>query len=316
MKYLSVVMPVHNEEKNLPFLFQELTQELYGLNYELVFVDDGSADHSFSILSSLAQKDKHIKIIKLLSNYGQSTALAAGIEHAEGENIVTMDSDLQHDPKDIKVLLEPLQQGYHVVCGWRKFRGDSDSFMKKTIPSRFANFLVSSMTQVHLHDTTGGMRAFKRQVAEVVPLYGEMHRYLPILAKWKGFHITERPIHIRKRKAGRTHYKMGRLLGGFFDLLTVKFFISYSARPIRFFAPIGFTLLSSGFLIGLYYVLKKILFEVHLMEEVASLLLAALLILLGVLIIFFGLIADMISFDAIANKNRKMYMVEKVVSSK
>ncbi len=306
-------MPVHNEEKNLPFLYQELTQELQHLNYELIFVDDGSIDNSFAFLSSIAQKDKRVKIIKLLSRYGQSTALAAGIEHAEGENVVTMDSDLQHDPKDIKVLLEPLQHGYHVVCGWRKYRGDSDSFAKKTLPSRFANFLVNRMTHLNLHDTTGGMRAFKRDVRDVVPLYGEMHRYLPILAKWKGFHITERPIHIRKRGGGETHYKFNRLLGGFLDLLTVKFFISYSSRPLRFFAPIGLISLFTGILLGSYYVLKKVLFDVHLMEEVASLILTALFILVGILFIFFGLIADMISFDAIANKNRKMYLIDKVI---
>src|SRR3989344_1728392 len=312
MKYLSVIMPVHNEAQSLPILYQELTAALQG-DYELLFVDDGSRDNSFAVLQELAKKDQRVRIIKLLSNYGQSTALAAGIEHAQGENILTMDSDLQHDPQDINILLEPLSKGYHVVCGWRKHRGDSDSFLKKTIPSRIANSMINSITGLRLHDTTGGMRAFKKEVVKVVPLYGEMHRYLPVLAKWKGFKITERPIHIRKRKSGRTHYNFTRIFRGFIDLMTVKFFVSYSTRPFHIFAKIGFTSFMAGVLIGSYYLFQKIVYDVHLMQEVASLILSVMLIVLGINFICFGFIADMISFDAISNKKRDMYVVEKVV---
>jgi len=294
-------------------LYQELVEELssFSNNYEIVFVDDGSTDNSFKILSELADKDKNVKVVKLLSNYGQSTALAAGSEQATGENIVTMDSDLQHDPKDIKSLLEPLREGYQVVCGWRKKRGDS--FVKKTIPSKIANHLVNKMVGLKLHDSVGGMKAFKKEVIEFVPLYGNMHRYLPVLAKWKGFKVTERPIKIRKRRAGKTHYKFKRLFGGFLDLLTVKFFISYSTRPFHIFATIGGLSFLAGFLIGGYHLLQKLFLGIHLMEEVASLILSVLLIVLGFNFICFGFIADMISFDAIANKKRKMYLVEKVV---
>jgi glycosyltransferase involved in cell wall biosynthesis len=315
MTYLSVVLPVHNEEKNISYLYNELTEELQKFkSYEIIFVDDGSSDNSFSILKDIASKDKKIKVVKLLSNYGQSTALAAGIEQATGENIVTMDSDLQHDPKDIVGLLKPLEEGFHVVCGWRRVRGKSDSFMKKTIPSRLANFLVNKMTKLNLNDTTGGMRAFKRRVTEVIPLYGEMHRYLPILAKWKGFKITERPVHVRKRGGGKTHYNFKRIFRGFLDLVTVKFFISYSARPMQIFARIGILSFSIGFLIGLYHLMLKIFFGVHLLRDVASLILAVMLILLGVNFVCFGLLADMISFDAISNKKRKMYLVDEVVN--
>jgi glycosyltransferase involved in cell wall biosynthesis len=308
---LSVVLPVHNEEKNIAYLYKELTEELDG-DYELVFVDDGSSDKSFEILQKLAEQDKKIKIVKLLSNYGQSTALAAGIEHAEGENVVTIDSDLQHDPKDIKGLIEPLKD-HQVVCGWRKKRGENDSYMKKALPSRIANYLVNRMTGLKLHDSIGGMKAFKRQVADVVPLYGDMHRYLPVLAKWKGFKVTERPIKVRKRGGGKTHYNAKRLFKGFFDLLTVKFFVSYSTRPFHIFAKIGGTSFFVGFAIAIYYLIQKLFFGVHLMTEIASLILSVLLILLGVNFICFGFIADLISFDAIANKKRKMYLVEKVV---
>lgn len=312
-KDLSVILPVHNEAQNLAYLYQELVRELTGLSFELIFVDDGSTDNSFLILQQLVQKDKRVKVIKLLSNYGQSTALAAGIEYAQGRNLVTMDSDLQHDPHDIKALIQPLEQGFDVVCGWRKERRDSDSFVGKTIPSRLANAFVKRLVGLRLHDTTGGMRAFKKTVAEVVPLFGEMHRYLPILAKWKGFRVTERPIHIRKRKHGKTHYNVSRILRGFIDLLTVKFFVSYSQRPSHIFAKLGGISFLSGFCIALYYLFQKIVYGVHLMQEVASLILSVLLILLGINFICFGFIADMISYDAISSGKRKMYLVETII---
>ncbi len=311
---LSVVLPIHNEEKNILPLYTELVEVLSTLpqQWELIMVDDGSRDGSFSLLAELSRKDKRVLVVKLLSNYGQSTALAAGIDHAHGKRIVTMDADLQHDPKDIISVIEPLEQGFQVVCGWRKQRGDS--FVRRAIPSRIANWLVNRMTGLRLHDSVGGMKAFTKEVAENVPLYGNMHRYLPIMAKWKGFRVTERPIHIRPRRAGKTHYTVKRLFGGFLDLLTIKFFVSYSTRPLRFFAPVGLLSLGIGVMVGLYYVIRKLLYEIHLMEEVASLILSVLLIVLGVLFIFFGFIADMISFDAIANKKRKIYLVEKIIS--
>jgi glycosyltransferase involved in cell wall biosynthesis len=311
---LSIVLPVHNEEKNLPFLYEELTKELKNLplNYEIIFVDDGSKDTSFKILESLSKKDKKVKIVKHLSNYGQSAALGSGTEYAIGENIVTMDSDLQHDPKDIANLIEPLFNGFHVVCGWRKKRGAAN----KSIPSKIANHLVNRMTGLKLHDSVGGMKAFKKQVSEIVPLYGDMHRYMPILAKWKGFKVTERTIKVRKRIRGKTHYKLRRIFGGFFDLITVKFFVSYSTRPFHIFATTGFICFAIGFIMGIYYLVQKIFFGIHLMQEVASLVLAVMLILLGTIFICFGLIAEMISFEAISNKKRKMYLVEKIIEKK
>ena len=306
---LSVVLPVHNEEKNIEFVYKELVDELkrIGKKYEIIFVNDGSTDKSFEKLVSISSKDKHVRVVKLLSNYGQSTALAAGIEQASGDWIVTMDSDGQHDPKDIAGLIEPLPY-YHVVAGWRRKRGG----LNKSLPNKIANYLVRQMTGLQLRDSVGGMKAFTKQVSELVPLYGDMHRYLPVLAKWKGFRVTERPVSVRRRKSGRTHYKLKRIFGGFFDLMTVKFFVSYSTRLSHFFSVVGFTGLSAGFLIGLYYLIQKFFFGVHLMTEVASLILSVLLILLGVNFICFGFIADMISFDAISS-GRKTYVIEKVL---
>jgi glycosyltransferase involved in cell wall biosynthesis len=310
---LSVVLPVHNEEQNIERVYQELSQELrtIGQHYEIIFVDDGSKDRSYALLKALAEKDRSVKVVKLISNYGQSTALAAGIEQARGTYIVTMDADGQHDPADIKRLIEPLRNGYHVVCGWRKKRGE----MSKSVPSRIANALVRAMTGLKLHDSVGGMKVFRREVTDVVPLYGDMHRYLPVLARWKGFRVTERPIHLRQRSAGKTHYTFKRLFGGFFDLLTVKFFISYSTRPLHIFAAFGLLSFTVGFIIGLYYLFQKIFFGVHLMQEVASLILSVLLIILGINGILFGFIADMVTFDAISSKKRKMYVVEEIITS-
>ncbi len=360
---LSVIVPVHNEERNLLPLHRELSAVLHSLergspasgfpergslgrslersypekgnpekgylegrspgnswaggtrkstgkSWEIIFVDDGSTDRSYALLQHLARQEKNVRVVKLLSNYGQSTALAAGIEHSSGASLLTMDADGQHNPEDIPALLQPLEAGYHVVCGWRRRRDDSWS---KTIPSRLANFMVSVMVGWKLHDTIGGMKAFRREVADAVPLYGDMHRYLAVLARWKGFRVTERPIQVRRRRSGRTHYTFRRLFRGFFDLATVKFFISYSTRPFHVFAAAGTASTSLGFLIGFYYLFLKLFYGVHLLQEVASLILSVLLILLGVNFILFGFIADMISFEAITQKKRKMYVVEKVV---
>ncbi|MBW2979902.1 glycosyltransferase family 2 protein [Candidatus Woesearchaeota archaeon] len=230
---VSVVIPTYNEKENAELLYHELKSILDKLKekHEIIFVDDGSTDGSFDVLKKIASKKDNVKLVKLAGNYGQSSALAAGIENAEGNIIATMDSDLQHDPKDIPGLIHKLGEGYHVVCGWRKFRGNSDSFIFKILPSKLSNFLINSLTGMKLKDSTGGMRAFRKNVTRTIPLYGEMHRYLPVLAKWKGFKVTEVPIRIRKRKHGKTKYSIFRLFRGFFDLLAIRFFTSYSTRP-------------------------------------------------------------------------------------
>lgn len=310
---LSVVIPVHNEEGNLAALYSELKETLQQYkSYEIIFVDDGSRDNSLKVLKNI--KDKNIKIVKLLSNYGQSTALAAGIEQASGDIVVTMDSDLQHDPKDIPSLIEPLNKGFHVVCGWRKYRGDSDSLLKKTIPSRLSNLMIKLLTHIKLNDVTGGMRAFKKEVTDNIQIYGEMHRYLPILAIWKGFKVTEVPIHIRKRGSGKTNYNAKRLFRGFLDLITIKFFVSYSTKPLHIFGGFGIILFILGFFTGLWVLLDKFIYGVSIVKEHQPLLmLTILLVILGINFFCFGLIADMVTLDAITSKQRKTYVVEKII---
>lgn len=311
---ISIVIPVFNEEGNIENLYKEIVAALSTNNsYEIVFADDGSTDNSFSILKELASKDVRVKIVKLISNYGQSNAIAAGISKSVGDVIVTMDSDLQHDPKDILPLVNKTKEGYHVVCGWRKNRNSSDSFIKKVIVSKVANILVRAITGNKLNDSTGGMRAFQKRVVQTIPLYGEMHRFLPILAIWKGFKVTEVPIHIRKRGTGKTHYNYTRIFHGFLDLLTVKFFMKYSTRPFHIFGVLGISSFLAGFFINLFFAIEKIFNGRHIYQDLPSIMLGIVLILLGIMFLGFGFIADMISYDAISSQKRETYLVEEVI---
>jgi|SRR3989338_11280908 len=314
---VTIVIPVYNEEKNIQKLYRELINALKDVkSYEIIFVDDGSKDSSFDIIKKITVKDKKVRVIKLISNYGQSNAIAAGISNSQGKIIITMDSDLQHDPRDIIPMIRKIKEGYHVVCGWREYRNSSDSLIKKIIPSKISNFLIRVVTGIKLRDTTGGMRAFSRKVVETIPFYGEMHRYLPVLAYWKGFKITEVPIRIRERMCGETKYNYKRILRGFLDLITIKLFMKYSTRPTRIFSIIGILSIIVGFLIGSFYVYQKIVYKIHLLEEVASLILAVVLILLGFMFLGFGFIADMINFDAITGRKRETYIIDATIGLK
>lgn len=309
--YISIVIPVFNEKGNIEILYNEIRS--VANSFEIVFSDDGSTDNSFEILKKIASKDQNVKIVKLMSNYGQSNAISAGIANSIGKIIVTMDSDLQHDPKDILPLVEKIKEGYHVVCGWRKQRNSSDSLIRKTIPSKLANILVRTITGKKLNDSTGGMRAFTRRVVDAIPLYGEMHRYLPLLALWKGFRVTEIPINIRKRGSGKTNYTYTRIFRGFLDLLTVKFFMKYSTRPFHIFGILGITSFIIGFLINSYFAYEKTFHQRHLYQDLPSIMLGVVLILLGIMFLGFGFIADMISYDAISSQKRETYLVDEII---
>lgn len=313
-KNVSIVIPVFNEEGNIENLYKELESTLKNLkNYEIVFADDGSRDKSFEILKKIASKNNHVKVVRLMTNYGQSNAIAAGIANSTGKIIVTMDSDMQHDPKDIEPLVKKIEEGYQVVCGWRRNRNSSDSLIRKIFLSKGANLLVRTITGQKLNDSTGGMRAFSKKVVETIPLYGEMHRFLPILAIWKGFKVTEIPINIRKRGEGKTNYTITRVFGGFFDLLTVKFFMKYSTRPSHLFGTLGLISFLMGFCINLFFALEKIFLDRHLYQDLPSIMLGIVLIILGVMFLCFGFIADMISYDAISSQKRNTYLIDEVI---
>lgn len=311
---LSLIIPLCNEEGNINKLYEEITLALKRLYpYEVIFVDDGSTDSSWKILKKIATKNKNVKIVKLLTNYGQSNAIAAGIASSKGRIIVTMDGDLQYNPRDIPSMINKIKQGYHVVCGLRK-RNNSDSFISKTAPSILANLLVRKVAGVKLKDSTGGMRAFSKKVVDIIPFYGEMHRYLPVLASWKGFKVTEIPVTIRKRNWGKTKYNYKRILRGLLDLFTIKFFMEYSTRPIYIFGSIGITSFTVGIIINLYFAYGKIFSGRHLYNDLASIILGVVLILMGIMFLGFGFIADMISYDAISSQKRETYIIEEVIS--
>ena len=239
MAKYSIVVPFHNEEENVTVLYARLKQvmEQVGDSYELVLVDDGSNDRTYKLMGEIAAVDSRVLLIKLRRNFGQTSALAAGFDHASGEFILAMDGDLQHDPSEIPNFLEKLEEGYDVVSGWRKER--VDNLVMRRIPSRCANWLMAKLSGVDIHDFGTTYKAYRREVIQNIPLYGEMHRFIPALASWYGASICEIPIKNIPRERGKSHYGIGRTFGVFFDLLTIRFLLRHMSRPMHFFGGLG-----------------------------------------------------------------------------
>ncbi len=260
---LSLVIPVYNEQDNLPLLFGAVHQAMQPLKlkWEIVFVDDGSRDNSFSILREQAKKDpRHVRVVSFRRNYGQTAAIAAGIDHAEGEIIVLLDADLQNDPADIHLLLAKLDEGYDLVSGWRKYR--KDNALTRNLPSMVANWIISRVTGVNLHDYGCTLKAYRRGSLEGFRLYGEMHRFIPVYASSVGARITEIPVNHHSRKFGKTKYGMERTVKVILDLFTVKFLISYGSKPIYLFGGTGLLLMAASAVILFYLLIRRIFFLV------------------------------------------------------
>ncbi|HEX3702438.1 MAG TPA: glycosyltransferase family 2 protein [Vicinamibacterales bacterium] len=236
---LSVVIPVHNEAASIAALHRELTDTLtqWGRPYEIVAIDDGSTDDSFAILAGLQAHDAHLRVIRFRRNFGQTAAFAAGFHHARGRLIVTSDGDRQNDPRDIPAMVDLLERGHDIVCGWRKDR--KDRFLSRRLPSVLANSLISAVTGVHLHDYGCSLKVFRAEVVKPMKLYGEMHRFLPAIASEQGVSIVETVVNHRPREHGESKYGIGRTIRVVLDLLTVKFLLSYSTRPLQIFGLIG-----------------------------------------------------------------------------
>ena len=255
---ISVVVPVYNEEQSLRPLYDALTAALerLGQSYEIVFVDDGSRDGSFETLKALHAQDQHIRVIRFRRNFGKTPALVAGFSHERGEVVFTMDADLQDDPEEMSKFLEKLDEGYDLVSGWKYPRHDP---FTKTVPSFFFNRMVSATTGVRLHDINCGFKAYRREVLEDVKLYGELHRFVPVLAHDRGFRVTEVKVRHHKRKYGKSKFGARRFLRGFLDLLMVLFLMQYLQTPLRLFGAIGLLSTISGLLVDLYVVLDRFL---------------------------------------------------------
>jgi len=259
MTKFSIVVPFHNEEENVTALYARLKQvmELVADSFELVLVDDGSRDRTFKLLEEIAAVDSRVLVVKLRRNFGQTSALAAGFDHASGEFILAMDGDLQHDPNDIPAFLGKLAEGYDVVSGWRKDR--IDNFVLRRIPSRCANWLMAKLSGVDIHDFGTTFKAYRREVIQSIPLYGEMHRFIPALASWYGASICEIPIRNVNRESGKSHYGIGRTFRVFFDLLTVRFLLKYMSSPLHFFGGFGLLGIMSGSVLAAILAGMKIL---------------------------------------------------------
>lgn len=308
---LSIVIPVYNEEENIKILHEKIRESIDPLkmDYEIIFVDDGSTDNTLKILEEIQSKDPNILVLSLRRNFGQTAAFAAGFDFARGDVIVTMDGDLQNDPADIPKLLELIKDN-DLVSGWRKKR--KDPFFSRRLPSIIANWLISNVTGVKLHDYGCSLKAYRRDVIKNLKLYGEMHRFIPAVASWYGVRVAEVETTHHPRVRGKSKYGISRTIKVVLDLITVKFLQSFSTKPIQFFGPIGIASAFIGFLISLYLSFEKIILG----KAIASrplLLLGVLLIIVGLQLIGMGLLGEMLVRVYHESQRKPIYVIKKIL---
>lgn len=312
---LSIVVPVYNEVESLPRLIEAIDTNMapLGLSYELVCVDDGSSDGSTEFLKQEADLNPYLKAIILRRNYGQTAAMAAGFKYSQGQVVITLDGDLQNDPRDIPVLLEQLGQGYDVVSGWRKNR--QDAALTRLLPSRIANWLISQLTGVQLHDYGCSLKAYRAELVADMKLYGELHRFLPALAFIEGAKITEIPVNHHARRFGRSKYGLDRTFRVVMDLLTISFIKKFLTRPMHVFGLLGLLSFSLGIIIGGYLSFIRLALGESIGER-PLLILAVLLTLTGIQLFCFGLLAELSMRTYHESQDRPIYRVREVISSR
>ena len=289
---ISVVIPVHDEERSVALLYDELVATFSGTDraWEAVFVDDGSADGTFEALARLHEANDNVRVVRLRRNFGKATALAAGFEEAAGDVLVTIDGDLQDDASEIPRLLAKLDEGYDLVSGWKAKRQDP---LTRRIPSKIFNAVAGKVSGVRLHDMNCGLKAYRAEVVEGMQLYGELHRYTPVLAHYRGFRITELPVNHRPREHGRSNYGVERYVRGFLDLLTVTFMGRYRHRPLHLFGGLGLISGVLGFAILVYLTLVKL--TGHAIGQRPLLTLGVLLVVVGIQLLSLGLLSELIT---------------------
>jgi glycosyltransferase involved in cell wall biosynthesis len=311
---LSLIIPVYNEEENLPLLYAAIDQALFPLEdtWEVIFVDDGSRDQSFDVLRSLVEKNpEHVRVLSFRRNFGQTAAIAAGLDHACGDIIVLMDADMQNDPADIPMLLAKLDEGYDLVSGWRKYR--KDNRLTRTIPSNLANGLISWTTGVHLHDYGCTLKAYRRDALEGFRLYGEMHRFIPVFAHAVGARIAELPVQHHARKFGKAKYGLERTVKVLLDLFTVKFLLTYSSKPIYLFGGAGAVLMSIGALDLLYLFLRRTFFGTAVFTS-PLLQVGVMFFIMGFQSILMGLIAELLARTYHESQSKMTYTIRKAIN--
>ncbi|GAB4548304.1 MAG: glycosyltransferase family 2 protein [Anaerolineae bacterium] len=316
---LSIVLPIYNESANIPRLYLELMAELEatGRSFEIIAVDDGSHDDSFAQLRSLCAGDNRLRAVRFRRNFGQTAAFAAGFDRARGDVVLTMDADLQNDPADIPRLLAKIDEGYDVVSGWRQDRWKEGimSFFTRRVPSATANWLISRVTGVYLHDYGCALKAYRRDVIRQVRLYGDLHRFIPAIASYFGVRIAEVPVNYRPRQFGQSKYGIGRTIRVLLDLLTVRFLLSYSTRPIHIFGLLGMLSVLLGVGIGVYLTIIKFLYQAALAER-PLLLFAILLVMVGVQLVTMGLLGEMVVRTYYESQNKPIYAVREELGGK
>ncbi len=312
---ISVIIPVYNEEDNLELLYEKLLISLTGTKrtWEVILIDDGSKDTSFAELQKLAANDKRIKVVRFVRNYGQTAALAAGIEHAQGKVIIPMDADLQNDPADINALLDKIDEGYDVVSGWRKDR--KDGLWLRLIPSWTANKIISYISKVQLHDYGCSLKAYRREVIKDVRLYGEMHRFVPIYATWQGAKVTEIPVTHHARQYGQSKYGINRTFKVVLDLITVKFMSTYFTKPIYVFGTAGMMSFLTGMAAFVWMLVLKFAYHTTFIETPLPVL-VCMFVMLGVQFILMGLLAEILMRTYHESQDKKIYSVGESINIK
>lgn len=314
MPNLSLIIPVYNEEENLPLLIEAIKNALVPLSYtwEVVLVDDGSQDGSLGVLTQLAEKDsEHLRVLSFRRNFGQTAAIAAGLDYASGEIIILLDADMQNDPADIPMMLEKLDEGYDLVSGWRKRR--QDTYLTRTLPSNLANMLISRVTGVPLHDYGCTLKAYRREVLEGFRLYGEMHRFIPVFAHSVGAKITEVQVNHQPRKFGKTKYGLERTIKVILDLFTVKFLVSYSSKPIYLFGGAGLALIFGSGAMLAYLGIRRVLTSISVLGS-PFFQLSVMLFILGFQSVLMGLIAELLVRTYYESQRKPTYRVRKTIN--
>lgn len=310
MESISVIVPLYNEKDSLRPLHEGIAEELkkFAVPAEILFVDDGSTDGSAEVLKEIQSFDPRVRIVRFRRNFGKSAALSAGFRYANGDVIVTMDADLQDEPSEMHKLLEGLETGADLVSGWKKQRKDP---LSKRLPSKIFNSVTAFLTGVPIHDMNCGFKAYRREVVEEIKVYGEMHRYIPVLASYRGFLVTEVPVVHNKRQFGTSKFGASRLLGGFFDLLTVIMLTRYNKKPLHAFGIFGLSLWTIGLAIEAYLTVGW--FYGRWIQDRPAFMLGILLLIIGLQFVLFGLLAEMIAYSA---KREDDYSIKEVLDSR
>ncbi len=311
----SIVVPFYNEQESIPPLYMKITEvmDAVGEPYEMVFVDDGSRDDTYKVLLEIYNHDRRVNLVRLRRNFGQTAALKAGFDFARGEIILSMDGDLQHDPEEIPLFLEKIKEGYDIVSGWRVAR--QDAWLTRQMPSRVANWLMAKLSRMNLHDFGTTFKAYRREILSEIHLYGDLHRFIPALASWSGARIAEVPIKNTPRKSGKSNYNLKRTTRVLLDLLSVKFLLDYSTKPLQFFGLFGLLGMSTGLVISLVLLFDKLAYHQDIMVEHGPLLLLGIaLIVSGIQFLSMGLLGEMLARTYYETQKKPIYAVREVKS--